>query len=124
MALGGGRAVQSDGLCCVCSNASTCLIHVAQVVLSVCIPLCRCKAVQSHSLGIVLRNTSTIIVADPALGLRFSPVAGVLLGGDGSFLDSSSVDDSQGMDGGEEVQCWRLGLDTFLRSLAARGRQP
>ena len=57
--------------------------------------------------------------ADPALGLRFSPLAGALLGGDGSFLDSFIVDDSQGVDGSEEVQCWRLGLDTFLRSLAA-----
>jgi hypothetical protein len=34
-----------------------------QVELSDCITLCRCKAVPSHSLGIVLRNTPTCIVA-------------------------------------------------------------
>ncbi len=38
--------------------------HEAQIVLSFCMPLCRCKAVQSHSLGVVLRNAAqTIIVA-------------------------------------------------------------
>jgi thioester reductase-like protein len=62
-----------------------------------------------------------VVHADPALGLRFSPLAVALLGGDGSLkLDSLFVDDSQGMEGVEEAQSWRLGLDKFLRSLSAR----
>ena len=35
-------------------------MHVAQVAMSICITLCRCKAVQSHSLGVVLRNNITV----------------------------------------------------------------
>ncbi len=35
--------------------------HVAQLVLSVYIPLCRCKAVESHTLRIVLRNAQTVL---------------------------------------------------------------
>ena len=41
-------------------NTYTFTIHIAQFVLSVCIALLRCKAVKSHSLGIVLSNTLTI----------------------------------------------------------------
>jgi hypothetical protein len=47
----------------ILSNTSTILKPVAQVVLSACIPLCRCKSPPSHSLGIVLSNTNTYIVA-------------------------------------------------------------
>ena len=66
-----------------------------------------------------------VVHAGPALGLRFSPLAGALLEVDGSLqLDSLSGDDSQGVEGDEEVQCWRLGLDKFLRSLAAAGSRP
>ncbi len=56
-------AVTSDGPCFVCSNASSFLIHAAQVVLTARVALRHCKAVQSHSLGIVPRNTPTCIVA-------------------------------------------------------------
>jgi hypothetical protein len=67
-----------------------------------------------------------VVHAGPALGLRFSPLAGALLGVDGSLkLDSLMIaDDSQGVEGGEEAQSWRLGLDKFLRSLAAAGSRP
>jgi hypothetical protein len=58
MPLRGGEAVQSDGLCSVLRNTLALLKHDAQVVLSDCIPLCRCKAVESHSLGMVLRNAA------------------------------------------------------------------
>ncbi len=34
--------------------------HDAQVALSLCMPLCRCKVVESHSLRFVLRNTFTV----------------------------------------------------------------
>ena len=63
--LRGGEAVQSDGLCPVLGNTFTVFFtvfqHVAQVVLSVCKPLRCCKAVESHSLGIILRNTLTVL---------------------------------------------------------------
>ena len=56
--LRGGEAVQSDGLCSVLRNTLAKLKHAAQVELSAYMPLCRCKAVESHSLGIVLRNAA------------------------------------------------------------------
>ncbi len=59
MPLRGGEAVQSDGLCSVLRNTLTVLKHVAQADLSDCMPLLCCKAVESHSLGIVLRNATT-----------------------------------------------------------------
>ena len=43
ISLCGGEAVQSGGLCSVLRNAITILERDAQVVLSVCIPLCRSK---------------------------------------------------------------------------------
>jgi hypothetical protein len=58
MPLRGGEAVPSDGLCSVLRNTSAAFKQVAQVDLSVCVSLISCKAVQSHSLGIVPRNTS------------------------------------------------------------------
>ena len=42
-----------------CADTLTLDKHVAQVELSACKPLCRCKWVPSHSLGIVLSNTLT-----------------------------------------------------------------
>ncbi len=62
----GGEAVPSDGLpsdglCSVLRNTSAVMKHAAQLVLSACMPLCRCKAVESRSLGIVLRNTLAVI---------------------------------------------------------------
>ncbi len=64
MPLCGGEAVPSDGFCSVLPDTSAVLKHDAQVVLSDCMPLIRCKAVQSHSLGIVLRIAAiTKIVA-------------------------------------------------------------
>ena len=59
----GGEAVTSDGHCLVLRNTLAALKHEAQVELSVCKPLCRGKAVESHSLGKVLRNTPTQCVA-------------------------------------------------------------
>jgi hypothetical protein len=40
MPLRGGEAVQSDGLCSVLRNPLAFLNQAAQVVLSICIPLC------------------------------------------------------------------------------------
>jgi hypothetical protein len=62
MPLRGGEAVPSDGLCPVLRNTLAVIKHAAQVDLSGFVPLCRCKAVESHSLGIVLRNAATTIV--------------------------------------------------------------
>ncbi len=49
----------------VLTNASTFPKHEAQEAVRACMPLrlCRCKSVQSHSLGIVLRNTPSCIGA-------------------------------------------------------------
>ena len=61
--LRGGEAVQTDGFCSVLGNTLTVLKHVGQVALSGCKPLRCCKAVESHSLGIVLRNAQPVRVA-------------------------------------------------------------
>ncbi len=63
MPLRGGEAEPSDGLCSVLRNAFSVLKPEAQVELSGCMPLRRCKAVESHCLGIVLRNANTSCVA-------------------------------------------------------------
>ncbi len=54
ISLCGGEAVPSNGFCIVLRNIFTILENDAQVVLSDCMPLFRCKAVESHSLRIVL----------------------------------------------------------------------
>ncbi len=69
MPLGGGEAEPLDGLCIVLRNTLTIMKHEAQVVLSVCMPLCRCEAVQSQSLFIVLRNTNTATKHDAQVTL-------------------------------------------------------
>ncbi len=56
-----GEAKPSDGLSSVLRNTLTALKHDGQVELSFFKPLCRCKAVESHSLRMVLRNSSTVV---------------------------------------------------------------
>jgi hypothetical protein len=46
----------------VLHNTSAVIKHDAQAVLSDCMPLRRCKAVESHRLGMVLRNAATTII--------------------------------------------------------------
>jgi hypothetical protein len=59
MPLRGGEAETSDGLCSVLRNTFVVLKHEAQAGLSGCIPLRRCKAVESRSLGKVSRNAQS-----------------------------------------------------------------
>ena len=65
MSLGSGEAIPSDGHSSVLRNTSTVLKHDAQVALSLCMPLCRCKAVESRSPCTVFSNTPTIMGALP-----------------------------------------------------------
>jgi hypothetical protein len=63
-----------------------------------------------------------VVHAGPALGLRFSPLAGAMLGDGTLKLDSLIVDDSQGWwRGVRRLSRGGLALDKFLRSLAAAG---
>ncbi len=61
MSLRSGEAMPSDGLSSVLCNTSTVLKHVAQFQLSKCMPLCSCKAPESHSLRKVLPNTQSVL---------------------------------------------------------------
>jgi hypothetical protein len=62
--------VQPHSLAIVLRNTLTVLEHEAQVVLSDCMPLCRCKAPQSSSLCIVLRSAATRLKHSGQVDLR------------------------------------------------------
>ena len=73
MPLRGGEAVPSDGLTSVLRNALAELEHAAQVELSGCKPLCRCKAEESQSRCIVLSNAKSYLVALAAASSLATP---------------------------------------------------